>query len=344
MARFTLIPGNWYRMEQISPVFGPEIKRIINVRIDAVKPLGAGKRCLALRVQMEGSSNAGTIEEVTLQTLSRSDYYLLARLKGSQDTVLVTEIPEPVSKLDLLSDLLGASQESDFGEWHWKPHVQKKHNLPDIGYPVPHAALEAQLAGNFHIGFAEVLYWLQQYSDFKPESWESNRMAMSQLAMLLTDAAYMDVVAIANDDFWLELGPVDLNTNDLVTIQRNDLLVAAFIPRRDGTLRCAVYEPTDAKAIRSAVALSALPGPNGQVFMRPNNWEYALDCSAGNGNFYASESGHSYLSRWQYGLGISSDGSEIPEWTSQRGKPALEPRYVATAFEVYLNFKPHSDS
>ncbi|MCH8536285.1 MAG: hypothetical protein LAT66_00815 [Alkalimonas sp.] len=329
-------------MEQISPIFGPEVKRVFKVRVDSVQPLGFGNGCMTLKVSME-SSQENASEEITLQTLSRYEHYLLARLKGSEDTVLVTELPEAANiertQADLLIRLFGASKESDFGEWHWKPDVRKKYNLPDIGYSVPHAALTAHLTGTFQIGFAEVLFWLQQYSDLKPGAWKRNRMAMSQLSMLLTGAAYMDVETIASDVFWLELGPVNLNSSDIVTIQRDGLLVAAFVPRSDGTLRCAVYEPMDAKAIGYAIGLSARPGPNGQICMRPNNWEYALDCCAGTGNVYASTAGKTYLSRWEFGLGISSDGSEEAEWIGQRDKPALEPRHVATAFGVYLNFR-----
>ena len=51
--------------------------------------------------------------------------------------------------------------------------------------------------------------------------------------------------------------------------------------------------------------------------MRENNWEYALDCSAGNGNYYAADRGEAYLSYWEKGLGISWDGSDVPEWRKQ---------------------------
>jgi len=51
--------------------------------------------------------------------------------------------------------------------------------------------------------------------------------------------------------------------------------------------------------------------------MRENNWEYALDCSAGNGNYYAADRGEAYLSYWEKGLGISWDGTEVPDWRTQ---------------------------
>ncbi|TVQ95252.1 MAG: ADP-ribosylglycohydrolase family protein [Chromatiaceae bacterium] len=62
--------------------------------------------------------------------------------------------------------------------------------------------------------------------------------------------------------------------------------------------------------------------------MRENNWEYALDCSAGIGNYYALERGEAYLSYWEIGLGISRDGTEVPDWHRQRN---LVPRPAAQA-------------
>tara|TARA_R110001583_G_scaffold193306_1_gene361387 strand:+ start:25 stop:1383 length:1359 start_codon:yes stop_codon:yes gene_type:complete len=70
--------------------------------------------------------------------------------------------------------------------------------------------------------------------------------------------------------------------------------------------------------------------------MRSNNWEYALNCSAGNGNHYAADRGECYLSRWEFGLGISADGSKIEEWYTQRSKDPVEARFVATQLEVCL--------
>jgi hypothetical protein len=59
--------------------------------------------------------------------------------------------------------------------------------------------------------------------------------------------------------------------------------------------------------------------------MRENNWEYALDSSAANGNFYAAQRGEAYLSYWEKGIGVSSDGTEIPEWRRQKDLRARRP-------------------
>ena len=54
--------------------------------------------------------------------------------------------------------------------------------------------------------------------------------------------------------------------------------------------------------------------------MRENNWEYALDCSAGTGNAYAADAGQAYLSYWERGLGMDQDGAELTEWREQASR------------------------
>jgi hypothetical protein len=69
--------------------------------------------------------------------------------------------------------------------------------------------------------------------------------------------------------------------------------------------------------------------------MRENNWEYALDCSIGNGNYYAADRGEAYLSYWEKGLGISWDGSDVPEWRKQLDLVARPAGRVVAELGVY---------
>lgn len=131
-----------------------------------------------------------------------------------------------------------------------------------------------------------------------------------------------DLKTVSGRNWWLELGPVDLD-GELVTIQRGDSLLVAIAPTADGRLRAAVFQPLDAKAIGDLLSLAVTPHPEtGDVEMRENNWDYALDSSGGMRRAYAQERGESYLSYWQYGLGVGSDGTEVPVWHKQR---ALRP-------------------
>jgi len=140
------------------------------------------------------------------------------------------------------------------------------------------------------------------------------------------------------------VGPVDLN-GKLVTVQRGDDLVAAIVPREDGRLRVATYLPLDAKSAEYLIGLGQNPHPDGGVCMRENNWEYALDCSAGMGNLYAAEAGEAYLSFWEKGIGINWDDSENPVYRPCKDQLPRRPALVATELGSHyaLSADPEAD-
>ena len=72
--------------------------------------------------------------------------------------------------------------------------------------------------------------------------------------------------------------------------------------------------------------------------MRPNNWEYALDASHGMGNFYAYDRGHSYLSYWEFGLGILGDRSEDERYMPQRNKIPIPTNLAATQLGAFYEY------
>lgn len=122
---------------------------------------------------------------------------------------------------------------------------------------------------------------------------------------------------------WIvRLGPVDLD-KPVITLQREGHVIAALACRSAGGLTAATFRPLDERALSFLTGLSARPGADGTVAMRPNNWEYALDQSAGMGQVYAADRGDTYLSLWAYGLGVSHDGSHVDDWYAQR---TLTPR------------------
>jgi hypothetical protein len=110
-------------------------------------------------------------------------------------------------------------------------------------------------------------------------------------------------------------------------------------------LRVAVYQPLDARCVRILTGMSRVPHPEYGVSMRENNWEYALDCSAQMGQVYASLDGASYLSRWDYGLGIGDDGTEVPVWRAQLCVVPRPVERVGTKIGVYytLHEEPGED-
>ncbi len=219
-------------------------------------------------------------------------------------------------------------------ELHLKPATLERYGLPDVPYSVPAADLQSALLGDRGLPLAVMLHGLQLRSGDGAAQWLQIEPAMNRLAELLAPDDTRESVSAAGDTWWLEIGPVDLGSK-LVTIQRGDVLVAAITARDDGRLRVAVFRPLDAKSAEYLIGLGQVPHPEHGVCMRENNWEYALDSSAGNGNYYAADRGEAYLSYWEKGLGVSSDGTEVPEWRKQKDLVALPAARVATELGIY---------
>lgn len=209
-----------------------------------------------------------------------------------------------------------------------------RYGLPDILYPVPAADLKSALLDSGDLPLAVMLHGLQHRNRDGEAEWQEFESAMDRLAELLAPDDAREIISGAGDHWWLEIGPVDLGLK-LVTIQRGDALVAAITAREDGRLRVAVFRPLDAKSAEYLIGLGQVPHPEHGVCMRQNNWEYALDCSAGNGNYYAADRGEAYLSYWGKGLGISWDGSEVPEWRKQLDLVARPAARVMTELGIY---------
>lgn len=222
----------------------------------------------------------------------------------------------------------------NFAEIRLKPETLGRYGLPDILFPVPKAELQVALSGDGELPLAAMLHGLQQRSRDGEAQWQQVEHAMDRLAELLAPDDPREVISAAGDNWWLEIGPVDLRGR-LVAVQRGDALVAAVSAREDRRLRVAVYRPLDAKSAEYLIGLGQVPHPEHGVCMRENNWEYALDCSAGNGNHYAADRGEAYLSYWEKGLGVSWDGTDLPEWRKQQALVARPTARVVTELSVY---------
>ena len=196
-----------------------------------------------------------------------------------------------------------------------------RYNLPDILYPLPIAQFSEALDDGGELPFAQMLYALQQRSAEAGADWVALEPALERLASLLAPDDDRLIASAAGEDWWVEIGPVDLD-GPIVTIQRRDQLIGALSQREDGRLRLATYHPLDGKSARLIIGLGSRPHPSdGTVCMRPNNWEYALDCSAGSGQWYAFERGEAHLSYWEHGLGLKHDRSIDPHWHALRDQP-----------------------
>jgi len=84
-----------------------------------------------------------------------------------------------------------------------------------------------------------MLHGLQQRSRDGEADWQQIEAAMDRLARLLAPDDDREVISAAGGNWWLEIGPVDLNA-ELVTVQRGESLIAAIAAREDGRLRVGV--------------------------------------------------------------------------------------------------------
>lgn len=230
-----------------------------------------------------------------------------------------------------------------FIEIHLKPQTLERYGLPDIPYPITIDDLQASLDDDESPPLATLLYNLQKRSEYDCPHWQELEPAMSRLAELLAPKADHEILAVASENWWLELGPVNLDTQ-IVTVQRENLLIAAINPREDGRLRIATFRPLDAKSASRLIGLSHNPHPVHGICMRENNWEYALDISVGTGNLYALEAGDAHFSYWEDGIGIYGDGTEDPEW---RSMATLTPRsaiHVMTELGIYYTLSGEGEA
>jgi hypothetical protein len=231
----------------------------------------------------------------------------------------------------------------NFIEIHLKPQTLERYGLPDLPYPFTIDDLQASLDDDEGPPFATLLYNLQKRSEYDCPHWQKLEPAMARLAELLAPEAHHEILTVASEDWWLELGPINLDTK-IVTVQRQNLLIAAINPTKGGRLRIATYRPLDAKSANRLIGLGHNPHPEHGICHRENNWEYALDISVGTGNLYASIAGDSHLSYWEHGIGVCDDGTQDPEW---RNMTTLKPHpatHVMMELGIYSTLSGEEDS
>jgi uncharacterized protein YqiB (DUF1249 family) len=232
---------------------------------------------------------------------------------------------------------------TNFAELHLKPEFLARDGLPDFGFPIPLLIIPEVLAAPDDLSVELLLFWLQQASREAGRDFRRYEPAMARLAQLLAPADDLsETASVQGDEWWLELGVVDVD-REIVTLQRDDELVAAIAPRPDGCLRVTVYRPLDASSATSLMSLSRHPDEEGKVNLRDNHWEYAKNASCSMGQVYAAEAGDSYLSWWQYGLGILHDCTASPVFYRQRTLTQRRPAEVATELGIYYQLALTSD-
>ena len=213
--------------------------------------------------------------------------------------------------------------------------------LEAIQYPVPIEKFP-QILSNENISKPDLLIWLQQYSSVSPNEWENLEDAMLAIIKMADGDQEAQTAKVAGDTWSFQARTVDLK-NEVVSIQREDYLVAAIAGLPEGGLSICHYRPLDAKSIRYILGMALTPQLDGTVCMRPNNFEYAKDCSFSTGNTYASERGEAYLSYWEFGIGLDHKRKPVDGWENQKIFEPLSAHVLAVQVGNYFQLADDED-
>ena len=209
-----------------------------------------------------------------------------------------------------------------------------ENRLPCISYPIPYDDIKEITETGGNIEFTDLLFYLQQYSACLKEGWEELDPAMLRLTEILAQEDDNPVGNIYTPDFYIHLQPHDLSL-EVITMIRGDRILAAIFPGSDFTVSMSAFHPFDARTMNFLMQMARHPH-NGGVCMRENNWEYALDMAAPTlGSMYACERGDSYLSYWENGLGVCSDGKIDSTFETYRTRKQIMPNIVAAQIGCY---------
>ena len=164
----------------------------------------------------------------------------------------------------------------DFTELHLNKESLDAYTLPDIGYPVPVSQFETLDQSGGKIDLKALLFWLQEFSALQADKWIDLETAIFRLALLLAPEDRRRQIRVYGDTWFLVCGAVDLNQN-IITIQRQDHLIAAISPLDKGQLCVCSYRPLDAKSGRYLIRLSKNPALDDPK----SRWESAIESLVG---------------------------------------------------------------
>lgn len=186
--------------------------------------------------------------------------------------------------------------------------------------------------------FAWLLKWMADYADDAPD-WQKFTEAQLRLAARCATPDEHTFGTVQGDDWRIDLGDINVQA-PAIGLHKGESLLAVIQKSNAGRLRVTAWQPLDGRSLSMLLAMARKPDPVHGVCMRENNWEYALDCSAANGQIYAANAGKSYLALWQYGLGIKADGSVDESCHSNSFKKPIRPYLVAAMLGIYWSLSP----
>ena len=189
--------------------------------------------------------------------------------------------------------------------------------LPDLPYEVP--AIYAEFVGIDVDAppFDAMLYALQVRAEEEAVDWLKLGPAMDRLVALLAERKWPVPSLIETDTSFVRLGEVDLD-GEVITVQRQERIVAAFQAIERKQLVTQLFHPPCARTIRTILSLNMRPNEDGVIPYYGTNWDYAADSAAGSGQYYAAQAGRTYLRHWANGVGVGFDGERLPLWMKAR--------------------------
>jgi len=225
----------------------------------------------------------------------------------------------------------------DFKELHLNKESLDAYTLPDIGFPVPVSQVETLDQSGGKIDLKALLFWLQEYSAVQADKWLDLETAIFRLALLLAPEDKRRQIRVYGDNWFLICGSLDLNQN-IMTIQRQDHLIAAMSPLDNGQLCVCSYRPLDAKSARYLIRLSQNPAQDDPK----SRWESAIERLIVERNANAGDKGDAYLKFWEFGLGVSSDNRAVEPWFNNRESAAIPNNLSAMQLGVCYEYSPES--
>lgn len=220
---------------------------------------------------------------------------------------------------------------------HFKPDALQNLGLPDREFYIPKEALFASVSDQGILPPELLLHGLQLKlgnNDIDPKELHS---AIFALFEVLHELELENETGSEGNNWSLVYGEIDLARDEIVTIQRQDRLLAAFRQQGANLIMCG-YEPLDDRALSIIKGVCMDYDGMAKEKIAENKLKYAAHRADSFGQMYSADAGASYLSYWQHGLGKSSTGEKIDTWIAQTGLKPISSIHIGTQLQVHEFF------
>jgi ADP-ribosylglycohydrolase len=218
-----------------------------------------------------------------------------------------------------------------------KPEALQKWRLPEQDYYLPTEALLASAAENSIVQPELLLHGMQLKLTETAVDFTSIHTAIIALFNVLYESSLETETGTKGNNWSLKYGDIDLVNDEIVTIQRQDRLLAAFRQHGPDLIMCA-YEPLDDNTLSKVKSICQDADKMVNETITDKKLQYAANLSSGFGQMYAADAGKSYLSYWKQGLGICNDGTCADIWRLQSDLKVIPHMHIGTQLQVHELF------